>query len=49
LSKAVRGEISFVNSFVLEDENSNNPYIDRKDIIGDILKIASTYIDCERI
>lgn len=48
LSKAVRGEISFVNSFVLEDENSNNPYIDRKNIIGDILKIASKYIDYDK-
>lgn len=45
LSKIKKGDISLVSSFVLEDENSFNPYIDHKDIISDILKLVSTYID----
>lgn len=47
LSKTINGEISVINSFVLEDENSNNPYLDRRDIIGDILKVSSIYVDCD--
>ena len=44
LSKTIQGEIDLVNSFVLEFENINNPYVDRKDIVHDILGIASTSI-----
>ena len=45
LSKVIDGEITTINSFVLEDENSKNPYIDRKNKIDDILKLASEYND----
>jgi hypothetical protein len=41
LEKAINKEFTIVNSFVLEYENSKNPLIDRKDKIGDLLKIAS--------
>ena len=30
LGKVIDGEIVTINSFVLEDENSKNPYVDRK-------------------
>jgi predicted nucleic acid-binding protein len=45
LSKAEKGEISVINSFALEDENSQNPFVDRKDIISDLLKEAAIYVD----
>jgi predicted nucleic acid-binding protein len=44
LSKAIDGEITIVNSFVLEDENSKNPFIDRRDKIYDLLKVATEYV-----
>ncbi|MBI4654426.1 MAG: PIN domain-containing protein [Nitrospirae bacterium] len=45
LSKAIKKEITIVSSFTLEDENSHNPYTDRKDIISDLLELSSTYVD----
>jgi predicted nucleic acid-binding protein len=45
LSKAINEEITIINSFVLEDENSKNPFIDRKDKICDLLKVASGYVN----
>jgi len=45
LSRVVLGEITTINSFILEFENSKNPYIYRKSKITDILKLASEYID----
>jgi hypothetical protein len=45
LSKAEKGEISVINSFALEDENNQNPFVDRKDIISDLLKEAAIYVD----
>jgi predicted nucleic acid-binding protein len=45
LSKAEKKEISVINSFALEDENSQNPFVDRKDIISDLLKEAAIYVD----
>lgn len=45
LSKIIKGEIITVNSFALEDENNNNPYRDRRDIVGDLLETASVYVD----
>jgi predicted nucleic acid-binding protein len=44
LSKAIDREITIVNSFVLEDENSKNPFIDRRDKIYDFLKVATEYV-----
>jgi predicted nucleic acid-binding protein len=44
LEKAISKEITIINSFVLEYENSKSPLIDRKDKIGDLLKIASEYV-----
>lgn len=44
LSKAIDKEITLINSFVLEDENSKNPFIDRKDKINDLLKVATEYV-----
>ena len=44
LSKAVDKEITIINSFVLEDENSKTPFVDRKDKISDLLKVASEYV-----
>jgi predicted nucleic acid-binding protein len=44
LAKTISGEIITINSFVLEDENSNNPYIDRRDRISDALKVAAEYV-----
>jgi len=45
LSKVIDGEISTINSFVLEYENNKNPYTDRRNKITDILKLAAEYID----
>lgn len=45
LGKASSGEITVVNSFALENENADNPYIDRRDIIADILSSARESID----
>ncbi|OGF68286.1 MAG: hypothetical protein A2Y62_02885 [Candidatus Fischerbacteria bacterium RBG_13_37_8] len=44
LSKAIDKEITTINSFVLEDENSKNPLIERKDKIYDLLRVATEYI-----
>ena len=44
LEKAINKEVTIINSFVLEYENSKNPLIDRKGKIGDLLKIASEYV-----
>ncbi len=44
LSKAIDKEITTINSFVLEDENSKNPFIDHKDKIYDLLKVATEYV-----
>jgi predicted nucleic acid-binding protein len=44
LSKAIDGEIIVVNSFVLEDENSKNPFADRRYKIYDLLKVATEYV-----
>jgi len=44
LSKAIDKEIDIINSFVLEEENSKNPLISRKDKIYDFLNVASEYI-----
>ena len=45
LSRVVLGEITTINSFILEFENSKNPYIYRRSKITDILKLASEHID----
>jgi len=45
LSKAIDKEITTINSFVLEDENSKNPFIDRRDKIYDLLKVAREYVN----
>ncbi|MEK6682637.1 MAG: PIN domain-containing protein [Nitrospirota bacterium] len=45
LSMAEKGEITLVNSFAIEDENSKNPYANRKDIINDILATTTENID----
>ena len=45
LSKVIDGEISTINSFVLEYENNRNPYTDRRNKITDMLKLAKKYID----
>ena len=45
LSKVIDGEISTINSFVLEYENNKNPYTDRRNKIIDMLKLAKEYID----
>ena len=45
LSKVIDGEISTINSFVLEYENNRNPYPDRRNKITDMLKLAAEYID----
>jgi len=44
LSKAIDKEITLINSFVLEDENTRNPFIVRKDKISDLLKVAIKYV-----
>ena len=44
LSKAIDKEITIINSFVLEDENSKTPFIDRKDKIYDLLEVTSEYV-----
>ena len=44
LSKSIDKEITIINSFVLEDENSKNPFIDRRDKIYDLLKVALEYV-----
>jgi len=44
LEKAINKEITIINSFVLEYENSESPLIDRRDKIGDLLKITSEYV-----
>ena len=44
LEKAINKEMTIVNSFVLEYENSRSPFIDRRDKIEDLLKIASEYV-----
>ena len=36
--------MTIINSFVLEYENSKSPFIDRRDKIEDLLKIASEYV-----
>lgn len=45
LSKVINREITIINSFVLEYENSKNPYVDRRNKIADILELALEYID----
>ncbi len=44
LSEAIDKKITIINSFVLEDENSKNPFIDRKNKIYDLLKVALEYV-----
>lgn len=44
LSKAIHKDITIINSFMLEDENSRTPFIDRKDKICDLLKTATEYV-----
>jgi predicted nucleic acid-binding protein len=44
LEKAINKEITLINSFALEYENSKSPLIDRRSRIGDLLKIASEYV-----
>lgn len=44
LGEAIDQKITIVSSFALEDENSRNPFIDRKDKISDLLKISSAYV-----
>ena len=44
LEKVINKEITVINSFVLEYENSKSPLIDRRDKIEDLLKIASEYV-----
>jgi predicted nucleic acid-binding protein len=44
LEKAINKEMTIINSFVLEYENSKSPLIDRRDKIEDLLKIASDYV-----
>ena len=44
LEKAINKEITIINSFTLEYENSRNPLIDRRDKIWDLLQIASEYV-----
>jgi predicted nucleic acid-binding protein len=44
LEKAINKEITIINSFALEYENSRNPLIDRRDKIWDLLQIASEYV-----
>jgi len=47
LSEAIDKKITIINSFVLEDENSKNPFIDRKNKIYDLLKVALEFITKE--
>jgi len=44
LEKAINKEMTIINSFVLEYENSKSPLIDRRDKIEDLLKIGSEYV-----
>lgn len=44
LEKAINKQITVINSFALEYENSKSPLIDRRDKIEDLLKIASRYV-----
>ena len=44
IDKVERSEIGLINSFALEEENSRNPFIDRKDMIVDMLALASKYV-----
>lgn len=44
LSKAIDREITIVYSFILEDENSKNPFINRRDKIYDFLKVGTEYV-----
>jgi hypothetical protein len=44
LEKALNKEIALMNSFALEEENRRNPFINRKDKIYDLLKVASEYV-----
>jgi len=44
VEKAMNQEITVVNSFALEYENSKSPLIDRSDKIGDLLRISSEYV-----
>lgn len=44
LERAINKEITVINSFVLEYENTKSPLVDRRDKIGDLLKIASEYV-----
>jgi len=44
LEKAINKEMTTINSFVLEYENSKSPLIHRRDKIEDLLKIASEYV-----
>jgi len=46
LTKAEVGEIKLVSSFALEYENENNPYVDRREIIADIMKSATEHVVC---
>lgn len=45
LSRAIDKKITLVNSFILEEENSRNPFMNRKDKIRDFLEVATEYID----
>jgi predicted nucleic acid-binding protein len=44
IDKAEKAEIELVNSFALEEENSRSPFIDRRDMIADMLMVASDYV-----
>jgi len=44
LEKAINKEITVINSFALEYENSKSPLIDRRDKIEDLLRIALEYV-----
>jgi hypothetical protein len=45
LTKAETGEIKLIGSFALEYENDNNPHIDRRLMITEMMSLTAEYID----
>lgn len=45
LSKVEVGEIKLVGSFALQYENDNNPHIERRDMIAEVMNLTKDWIE----
>jgi len=45
LSKIETGRIKLIGSFALQYENDNNPHVDRRDMISDVMRLTKEFIE----